>query len=67
MPETLADQIARLEALLTAGATSIESDGETVSVDLEQVRRRLAELRAQQTGQRHRGRRVRTLDISDAF
>lgn len=38
-------EIAELEAILQAGATSVTVDGQTVNYDLTQVRRRLRELK----------------------
>lgn len=63
----IAAQIVQLESLLNSGATSIDSDGETIHLDQDALRRRLAELRARQSGNRHAQRRVRTLDLSRAF
>ena len=40
-------EIAELEAILNAGATSTFVDGQKVTWDLDQVRRRLRELRRQ--------------------
>jgi hypothetical protein len=65
--EQIAAEIERLETLLSSGATSVTSDGETVQIDQAAVRRRLAELQALQTGEHYRSRRVRTLDLSNAF
>lgn len=45
---TLAEQIAQLESQLLAGATGNTTDGQSTSWDLDQVRRRLRELREQQ-------------------
>ena len=60
-------EIANLEALLNAGATSITSDGETVTLDQNSIRRRLAELQAMKIGKSHQQRKVRTIDLSNAF
>lgn len=65
--EQIAAEIAQLEALLSAGASQVSSDGETVTFDQTAIRNRLAELHSLQSGQRHQLRRVRTLDISGAF
>lgn len=40
-------EIAALEAILNSGAQSVSTDGLSMSYDLEQVRKRLAELQAQ--------------------
>jgi len=40
-------EIARLEAILNAGARSVTTDGQKVDYDLDAIRRRLAELRAE--------------------
>lgn len=64
--DQIVDEIETLEQLLSAGATSITSDGETVQLNESWIRRRLAELRGMQQGTQHRNRRVRTLDISNA-
>lgn len=41
------EEIEALEELLNTGATRIENDGTKVEVDLDQARRRLRELRAE--------------------
>lgn len=41
---TIEEQIAALEAILNAGVTSASVDGQTVTYDLAQVRKRLKEL-----------------------
>ena len=41
-------EIAELEAILNAGASSVGVDGQKVTYDLKAVRRRLRELRRQQ-------------------
>lgn len=65
--EEIADQIVQLESLLNTGATAIDSDGESLQLSQDDIRRRLAELKALQTGNRHRQRRVRTIDLRNAF
>ena len=59
---TIAQEIADIEELLNTGATSVTVDGQSVSVDQAALRRRLAELRHQQTPARRP--RVATLDLS---
>lgn len=39
-------EIAELEAILQAGASSVVVDGQSVTYDLKQIRRRLRELKA---------------------
>lgn len=39
-------EIARLEAILNAGAKSVTTDGQKVDYDFDAIRKRLAELRA---------------------
>jgi len=48
----LADDIAHLEAIINAGARSQSVGDERTEFDLEQNRKRLAELRAQQSPSR---------------
>ena len=65
--EQIADEIDRLQTLIGTGMGSFTSDGESVSFDQAAARRRLAELLALQSGQRHRARQVRTTDLRGAF
>ena len=46
MPDN-STEIAKLEAILAAGASQIQSDGQMVTYDLAAVRKRLTELPAQ--------------------
>jgi hypothetical protein len=46
----IADEILKLESILNSGASQVRVDGELVQYDLAEVRKRLAELRAQQAG-----------------
>lgn len=55
MPD-FSKEIAALEEILNAGASSISTDGEQVSFDLSEVRRRLAELRRVDDGELAAGR-----------
>jgi hypothetical protein len=66
-PEQIEAEIEQLETLLNSGATSVTSDGETVNLSQEDIRRRLLELKARQSGRRHTARRVRTFDMRNAF
>jgi hypothetical protein len=54
--ETTAQKIDRLRALLQSGVTSSTVDGESVSFDLEAVRRELAKLEATNGARRKRSR-----------
>lgn len=45
--EDLDRDIANLEAILNASATSVSEDGQTTSFDLDQARARLVELRSE--------------------
>jgi len=65
--ETIQATIANLQAILDSGATTVTEDGETVAFDADAARRRIRELRAQLTGARSAARRIRTLDLRDAF
>lgn len=47
-----AAKIAQLKAILEAGASTVVTDGVTVTYDLEQVRRQLRELEAADDNQR---------------
>lgn len=60
---SLASQIADLESILDAGATSVFVDGQKVTYDLDGIRQRLAELRRQQDQMRRP--RTATLDLSN--
>jgi len=62
MPDNSA-QIAELESILNTGAKKITTDGQSVEVDLAQVRRRLAELRATDTATAAADKRVRSAQI----
>lgn len=66
-PQQITAEIERIDSILSAGTTSASSDGESVSFDFEELRRRRSELQAMQPRQRFRQRRVRTIDLSRAF
>lgn len=55
-------EIARLEAILDAGASSTDVDGTRVSYDLDKVRQRLAELKRLQD--KARRPRSSSIDLS---
>jgi len=55
-------EIAELEAILNAGATSTFVDGQKVTWDGDQVRRRLRELRRQK--EPNRRARIAAIDLS---
>lgn len=57
---SVADDIAALEEILSIGATEVYVDGQKTVYDLDQVRRRLSELKRQQNG----SRRPRTSSIN---
>ncbi|HWL10761.1 MAG TPA: hypothetical protein VNQ76_20305 [Planctomicrobium sp.] len=65
--EQINEQIANIDSILASGTTSASSDGESVSWDFEELRRRRSELLALKYRQRYRQRRVRTINISRAF
>lgn len=46
---TVAEQITKLEAILDSGTRQVTTDGLTVAYDLEEVRRRLTQLKQQQS------------------
>lgn len=60
-------EIERIEQILASGATEVDSDGERVTLDHSALRKRLGELKSLLVGQRHRGRKVRTIDLRNAF
>lgn len=57
-------EIAKLESLLNAGATSMSVDGQQISIDLDSVRRRLADLKAEDDCTQTNNKRVRSAKIS---
>jgi len=60
---TIDQEIAELEAILNTGATSTGVGDQRVTWDLDEIRRRLAELRRQQD---HTTRpRIMTMDLSN--
>jgi hypothetical protein len=69
-PVDYTTEIARLERLLNAGITSGTTDGRTAEFDLDQVRRRLSELRDAQAisglGDGSYRPRNATIDLSGA-
>lgn len=69
-PEDFSAEIARLERLLNAGITSGNTDGRSATFDLDQVRRRLAELKTAQSaaglGDGYYRPRNATIDLSGA-
>ncbi len=66
-PDEIAAEINRLEILISSGATTVTTDGETVTFDLQAAQRRLQQLYSQLSGQRHKARRVRTIDLRNTF
>lgn len=58
--------IADAEAMLASGLNNATSDGESVSIDPEDLRRRIEELRGL-LNSRGPKRRVRTFDLRNAF
>lgn len=62
MAQTIDQEIADLEAILNAGATSMFTDGQKATWDLDQVRRRLGELRRRKDHMRRP--RIATIDLS---
>lgn len=65
--QEIAEEIARLEELLNSGAKRVSSDNESVDIDTDGIRKRLAELRGQVTGSHHTARRVRSFDLGSAW
>lgn len=63
MPDNSA-AIAKIEAILNAGATSVTTDGTTVNYDFDELRRRLKELR--NTDPAYRRSRVGQIDLSNS-
>lgn len=66
-PAQIQAEIDQINSVLASGTKSASSDGETVSFDFDELRRRRAELQASQYRQRHRNRRVRTIGLHNAF
>ena len=67
MPDHSAE-IARLQKLLSSGATTVTVDGQTTTFSEAQIRRRLAELQAADTStERKPRRRVRGISLRNAF
>jgi hypothetical protein len=60
---SLATEISDLEAILNTGASEVYVDGQKVVYDLDQVRRRLSELKRQQDGSRRP--RTSTINLSN--
>jgi hypothetical protein len=58
-------RIAEIEGVLQTGVTSVTTDGETVSIDTQGLQAELSKLRAKLNP--HRSRRVRTIDLRNAF
>ncbi len=56
-------EIAEIEATLNAGVNRTANDGEVIEVDLEQLRKRLKELRAEDRSQRPRRPRVSRMNL----
>lgn len=63
MPDNSA-AIAKIEAILNVGATSVTTDGTTVNYDFEELRRRLKELR--NTDPNFRRSRIGQIDLSNS-
>lgn len=63
MPDNSA-QIAKIEAILNTGATSVTTDGTTINYDFAQLRKRLRELKA--TDPAFRRRRFGQIDLSNS-
>lgn len=63
MPDNSA-AIAKIEAILNTGATSVTTDGTTVNYDFEELRRRLKELR--NTDPALKRSRIGQIDLSNS-
>jgi hypothetical protein len=63
MPDNSA-AIAKIEAILNTGATSVTTDGTTVNYDFDELRRRLKELR--NTDPAYRRSRIGQIDLSNS-
>lgn len=61
------DEIAQLQAILASGMTSMNSDGESAAFDTAQIRQRLSELMSMRPRKRYLARRVKTIDLRNAF
>jgi len=66
MPDNRA-AIARIEAILNSGAKRAVIDGQSVEVDHDQLRRRLRELKAEDTSNPETRPRLRSIDLSNAW
>ena len=60
----VADEIAKLEAILDAGVRSVSSDGTSVQYDPAEIRRRLAVLRRESDGTSPKRPRNSQIDLS---
>ena len=58
----VADDIAKIEAILQEGASRVTTDGVTVQFDLDSLRKRLAVLKRQEDGTKRP--RIATVDLS---
>lgn len=61
---TLAEQIAEIETTLNTGVSNVTADGVSTSVDLNFLRKRLAELKQQQAASTARRRLFNPVDLS---
>lgn len=66
-PAEIQAEIDDIEALLSSGATEIDSDGERIKIDHDALRRRVRELKSSLPGKRHVAQRVRGIDLRNAF
>lgn len=64
-PWYIKDKIAELEAILQQGITTSTVAGTTVTMDLDLIRRQLAELRRQDDTQAARKPRIATINTGD--